>query len=276
MGHEVFRVAKSSKSADVMADLTDEKEIGRILALKPDVVVNAVKPALSVDEMETRRKEAYALNTLLPERLAARQEDCGYLLVQISTDGVYPGKEGETYTEESRLGPPNYYCMTKALAEERIIRAARKYLILRTEGVFGHDEKGTNFFMRMMRAEAEGKPFHAASDQFSQPICGIELARLAKALVEKKAEGVYNACGKDYVSRHALACEIKARMGWRLEIRKSSIADRAVPVQPHLRVDVSKIEGVAGAILPLGGQIENLKGWMHENQDGKASDSRRV
>ena len=258
--HEVIRASRSSESSDIRADLSSESGIGRALACKPDAVINAVKPPLSVDEMETRRQEAYALNTLLPERLARQQKNRGFLLVQISSDGVYAGLEGEIYSEHSRVCPPNYYCRTKALAEEKIAGIASDYLILRTEGVFGFDEKGTNFFMRMRASETGGKPFYAASDQFSQPICGLELARLTEALVSKKRNGIYNACGADFVSRYNLAVRIKKEMGWKLELRESSIKDRKMKTQSHLRVDIRKIEGDAGKVAALSSQIKALQG----------------
>lgn len=264
--HEVVRAARSSASADVRADLSTEAGIASALECRPDAVINAVKPALSVDEIEVRRQEAYSLNTLLPERLAKRQEKSGFRLIHISTDGIYPGGEGKIYNEEALAYPPNYYCYTKVLAEERIIGIAKDYLILRTEGVFGYDEKGTNFFMRMADAAKRGAAFSAASDYFSQPICGMELARLADSLITKEKAGIYNACGKDAVSRHQLACKIKEQMGWQgLEIKKSSIRDRKIPMQGHLRVDVSKIEKHAGKIASLADQLGGLGKWMREN-----------
>ena len=245
--HEVVRAARSSASADVRADLSTEAGVASALGCKPDAVINAVKPALSVDEMEVQRQEAYSLNTLLPERLAKHQKKSGFRLIHISTDGIYPGGEGKIYDEEALAYPPNYYCYTKALAEERIRVIAKDYLILRTEGVFGYDEKGTNFFMRMANAAKRGAAFSAASDYFSQPICGMELARLADALITKEKFGIYNACGAECVSRHWLACKIKAQMGWEgLEIKKSSIKDRKIPVQGYLLADVSKIGKEAG------------------------------
>ena len=264
--HEVVRAARSSKNADIKADLSSDAGIKQALSCNPDVVINAVKPALSVDEMQTKQQEAYSLNTLLPQRLSQHQKKRGFLLVHISTDGVYPGREGEIYNEDSLTYPPNYYCYTKALAEERIICIADNYLILRTEGVFGYDEKGTNWFMRMASAQKNAKPFFATTDQFSQPICAIELARLCDILISKKKNGIYNSCGADFVSRHQLAFMIKEQMGWKLEIKKSSIKERKIPVQSHLHVDISKIEKDAGKISPLSSQISRLKGWMNENQ----------
>jgi len=264
--HEVIRASRSSRSSDIHVDLSSKAGIAQALECKPDVVVNAVKPALSVDEMETNWQETYSLNAILPERLAHEQKRRGFKLMQISSDGVYPGRKGEIYDEGSQTYPPNYYCYTKALADERIACIADNYLILRTEGIFGYDEKGTNFFMRMASADKIGKPFYAASDQFSQPMCALELARLAEALISRKRTGVYNACGADFISRYMLATLIKREMGWKLELKKSSIKERKITVQSHLRVDISKIERDAGKVAALSPQISELRRWMDENQ----------
>ena len=118
----------------------------------------------------------------------------------------------------------------------------------------------------MAGAERGRKPFYASSDQFSQPICALELARLAQGLISGKRRGVYNACGPDFVSRHQLAGRIKKAMGWKLKLRASSIKERKARVQPHLRVDISKIERDFGKVASLSSQISELKGWMDENQ----------
>jgi len=264
--HEIIRAARNSKSADMRVDLSTEAGVMRALDCRPDVVINAVKPALSVDEMETNWQEAYNLNALLPERLARQQKKMGFLLVQMSSDGVYPGRKGKIYDEGSQTYPQNYYCYTKAIAEERIACIAQDYLILRTEGVFGYDEKGTNFFMRMADADRAKRAFCAAADQFSQPICALELSRLAESLITKGRRGIYNACGCDFVSRYQLAAKIKCEMGWKISLKKSSINDRKIPVQPYLQVDISKIERDAGKVASLSSQIGELKRWMDENR----------
>lgn len=265
--HEVVRVTRSAGKNIIQADVSTDEGMEKALSCHPDVVVNAVKPALSVDEMERERQAAYEINTRLPERLSHEQARKGFKLVQISTDGVYEGVRGEVYTEDSLVYPPNYYCLTKALAEERIAGIANDYLILRTEGVFGHDGRGANFFMRMAAAEKNGSAFSASSDQFSQPICALALANTIETLVEGGRQGVYNCCGPDLVSRHQLAGMIKQEMGWKLEVAESSILGRGIKVQPHLQVSIAKVEGAAGRMPPLGEQIGSLKRWLDENRD---------
>jgi dTDP-4-dehydrorhamnose reductase len=264
--HEVITVAKNYEGADYQLDLSKEKTLEWVIGTtKPEIVINAVKPPLSVDAMETERKQAYLLNTMLPEWLARLQKRKGFKLIHISTDGVYEGKEGDTYFEESLAYPKNYYTITKLLAEERIRCLADDFLILRTEGVFGYDRRKTNFFLRLKDAHDNDYAALAAADQFSQPICGIELARLISKLIEKDASGVFNAVSPDYISRFELAQRICNVMGWDTKLMASSIRDRILPVQAHLRVSISKLEITAGKVQTINEQLELLKRWNYEN-----------
>lgn len=264
--NEVIRVARGSKHADLRLDLSIEDNLEEVLLERPEIIINAVKPPVSVDEMEAHPESAYNLNVVLAQNLAKKQKEFGYLLVHISSDGVYPGGKDKVYNEDDLLYPLNYYSYTKAIAEERIRCNTPEHIILRTEGVFGYDERGTNFFMRMHKMAEEENTFYATSDQMSQPICGIELSKLAERLISIKKRGTYNACGVDYISRYELANRIKKTMHWNLEIKKSSINERNIKVQQELKIDVSKIQKDAGKISNIETQIEELKSWFYENK----------
>ncbi|MCX6771200.1 MAG: sugar nucleotide-binding protein [Candidatus Micrarchaeota archaeon] len=267
-GHEVTTVSRNSPSVDFRADVTEPGELGRIVEkASPEVVINAIKPSMSVDDMEAGRSLAYEVNTLLPERLARLQMAMGFVLVHMSSDGVYEGKEGETYGEESIPYPQNFYTFTKALAEERVRCLAKRHLILRTEGVFGFDERHANFYMRMKDACLDRKEFPAAIDQFSQPIYGGELARLMRLLIEKGCNGTYNAVGPEYVSRFGLAHRLQGAMGWDCAVSQSFSAGRGMRMGRFLRVSTAKIEAAVGRIKSLESQIADLKRWENKNSD---------
>ena len=259
-GHQVVRVARSSKTADARVDATDEEALERLIGrARPEVVVNAVKPALSTDRMEEERELTSELNARLPERLAKMQKKHGYRLVQISTDWVYEGKQGEEYDEDSPLKASNHYAATKLEAEKAIMKNAADYLIVRTEGVFGIDEKGSNIFMRLRKAVETGEEFQAATDQYSQPICGMELARVIRGLIEKGAKGIFNVVGPTYVSRYEFAAEACNVMGWKCRLKPVSIKGRKIRMPSHLKVDISKVQEIVGSIRPLDEQITMLK-----------------
>jgi dTDP-4-dehydrorhamnose reductase len=135
---------------------------------------------------------------------------------------------------------------------------AARHLILRTTGVFGLDPGKKDFFSRFIAAAESGAPFPAADDQFSQPICAGELARIAAQLASSGCSGTYNAVGPDYVSRHGLALLFAASFGHADIIRRVHSSGRKIKVPAHLRLDISKLRQ-ACEVRTLKGQVADLK-----------------
>ncbi|MEW6748378.1 MAG: sugar nucleotide-binding protein [Candidatus Micrarchaeota archaeon] len=264
--HEVTTASRSSSSTDYRVDATDEGQLERLFdETKPEVVINAIKPALSTDAMEKERELTTLVNARIPETLAGMSSDRGFLLVQISTDWVYAGEEGKWYDERSPVSPKNHYTETKALAEEKVRTIIpQNHLILRTEGVFGFDEKGSNIFLRLKRSADGGKPVRLPSDQYSQPICGIELARMAGALIGKGCRGTYNTVGPEYLSRYEFGFRVCERFGFGCALEQFSIKDRDIPVPAFLRIDTSKLAGEIGQIKSLEGQFSDLEEFLND------------
>ncbi|VVB58863.1 RmlD substrate binding domain protein [Candidatus Anstonella stagnisolia] len=258
--HEIIKVSKSSPSAGFKVDVSDARALSLLLEkTRPDAIINAVKPAFGADKMETEKAVSYALNTTLPQQLAEYSKASGCKLVHISTDWVYEGKEGELYAELSPTYPQNYYSYTKALAEEKVLAAAPNSLILRPEGIFGIDERGSNPLMRIMACAKEHKPFPVSSDQFAQPICAAELARIAQLLLEKNSSGIYNATGPDYLSRRDFASLLCKKFGLDVQLEDSPASARKMRIPLCLKVSIEKLEGEIGKVQPLLRQLESIK-----------------
>jgi dTDP-4-dehydrorhamnose reductase len=86
-------------------------------------------------------EEAYRINSLAVEFLAAAANRAGAKLVQISTDYVFSG-ENPPYREDSLPCPVNVYGRTK-LAGEYAARSAKKHLILRIPALWRADTTDT-------------------------------------------------------------------------------------------------------------------------------------
>jgi len=259
-GHNVKTVSKTSKSSSYNIDALDFQSLENLISdEKPDVVINAIKPPLSTDRMEEEKQLSYKVNTLLPERIAQMQERHMFKYVHMSTVWVYEGKKGETYSEESLTYVKNYYSLTKLLAEERIRLISKDYIIARTEGVYGIDEKGTNLFLRIRNATASN-PVQLTDDQFSQPIYSGELARIIRTLIEKGANGIFNTVGPDLVSRYEFGLRMVKSFNFGKEtIKPFSVKDRKLAIPEFLKVDISKVERVTGKTASLEQQFEMLK-----------------
>lgn len=254
------RVSLSAEGMDYNADASDFSRVKEIISREqPKFVVNLVKANMPTDESERRKAETWKANVVVPENLARLQGEYGYKLVHISSDWVYEGKEGEEYTEDSMQYPQNFYAFSKAVAEERISCFAENYVILRPGSIFGLDRKGVNFFPRVMASVSKGMPVKVASDQCSQPISADTLSGIIVKCCKSGAQGVFNAVGKEYVSRYALACMFCDAFDWDQSlVEEIRSASRGMRIPTHLKLSTRKVEEIT-ELPSLKEQIAGLK-----------------
>jgi dTDP-4-dehydrorhamnose reductase len=256
-GFSVGKVTGPSSQGGL--DASDFSKLSSLISSeKPDVVFNAIKSSISTDMSETNRLATWSSNVSAPENMARLSQKQGFLLVHISSDWVYEGKEGAIYNEESPIRPLNFYAHTKAAAEEKVRALAGRHLILRTTGVFGHDPRKKDFFSRLKAASEKGEDFQVTPNQFSQPIYAGELAKIAVALVKAGANGTFNAVGPDYVSRCQLAMLLAKEFGFKNKIVESLPSARKIAIPTHLRLDIKKLLNIC-AIKNLPGQVSDLR-----------------
>lgn len=112
-------------------DVRDAEGARRVLArYGPDIVVHAAAYT-DVKGAEEHRTQCWQTNVGGTRNIAAAAAATDALLIQISTDYVFEGTRG-MYREDDLVGPaPNYYALSKLVAEE-IARTAPRHLILRT------------------------------------------------------------------------------------------------------------------------------------------------
>jgi dTDP-4-dehydrorhamnose reductase len=246
---------------DIRGDATDYGWLaGQVRRAGCDVVVNALKFKGSTDECETRRDECWAANVLVPQALAKSQAECGYGLVQVSTDWVFDGTEQKRYAEKDVPYPRNFYAFSKYAAELKAAGCSR-HMILRTTGLFGREKPARNFMARFLESARAGKAFDAATDQVSQPISALGLSKIIIELAEKGPwNEVYHATGPDFVSRFELAQEFARHNNLdKGLVRPVTSASRAIYIPKTVAMDTGKTEKALGRrIESLGRMLEEL------------------
>lgn len=178
-----------------------------IYELKPDVIINCAA-LTDVDQCEVDRKLCWELNTTLVENLISisRVIDCH--LVTISTDFIFDGKKGP-YSEDAIPNPLNYYGKSKHAAENACLLGLERYTIIRTSTVFGVSSFGKNNFVNWVLDKLiAGEEFHVIDGQHSTPTITDDIAQCVLKVLLKRKFGIYNACGKDFLSRYEFAQKI--------------------------------------------------------------------
>ncbi|KAE8151482.1 hypothetical protein BDV25DRAFT_92163 [Aspergillus avenaceus] len=123
------------------ADLEKIEDIKRILdEVKPQIIVHCAANR-SPDLCEQNPEQARRVNVEATRTLAKEASERGAFLIYISTDYVFPGKEGEApYEADAKTSPPNLYGELKRDGEVAVLEATKDTglgLVLRVPVLYG-------------------------------------------------------------------------------------------------------------------------------------------
>ena len=201
----VNRVSQKTGYRYISLDVTNKKEVERvILAQKPHVVINTAAMT-NVDLCEDKRRECDSLNINAVKYLADLCKKIDAHLIHISTDFIFDGENGP-YSEDDEPNPLSYYGLSKLKSEQLLQAHSVNWTILRTIIVFGVGEnlsKG-NIVLWAKDALAKGDSLNIIDDQFRAPTLAEDLADICILAAKKKALGIFNASGKDIMSIYEL------------------------------------------------------------------------
>jgi len=169
-------------------DITRPGEIEAVLdSVRPDWVINSAAYT-DVDGCESNPELARAINAVGAGNLAraCRARDIG--LVHLSTDFIFDGKKGGEYNEDDKPAPLSLYGETKLEGEREVIKAAGRYIIVRTAWLFG--KGGKNFPDTILKAARSSDSLRVVSDQSGSPAYAVDLADAIGELIRKDARGI--------------------------------------------------------------------------------------
>ncbi|MBI2674990.1 MAG: SDR family oxidoreductase [Candidatus Aenigmarchaeota archaeon] len=201
-------------------DIRDRKSLGKAFEkARPDVALLTAALAW-VDYCETHKEEAWGINVEGTKNVARFCKEQGCKMVFISTDYVFDGLHGP-YSEEGKPNPINWYGKTK-LEGERIVNRLEDHLIIRTNNVFNFNEP-KNFVTRLIAQNRKGIEVNVANDQYGNPTFAPNLADAITELLWKDRDGLYNICGKSWVTRY----EFSMMLADMLKLDKRLISGRS-------------------------------------------------
>ncbi|WP_165774349.1 dTDP-4-dehydrorhamnose reductase [Mycolicibacterium sphagni] len=192
-------------------DVTDGASVlATIAAARPSLVVNTAA-FHNLDKCEASSGEAFAVNAIGARNVAVAAQECGAVLVHISTDYVFDGAKASPYDESDLPAPLNVYGASK-LAGEHLVRAmCPQSFVVRTSGLYGPNpcraKGGLNFPLLMIKLAVERGELTVVTDEVVGPTYTPDLARQLVALSATDAYGIIHATGVGQVSWHAFAKE---------------------------------------------------------------------
>ncbi|HKQ47653.1 MAG TPA: dTDP-4-dehydrorhamnose reductase [Phycisphaerae bacterium] len=203
-------------------DITQEDQVARVFAeVRPDLVVHCAAYT-RVDDCESHRALADAVNGEGAGIVARKAALSGARLIHFSTDYVFEGDARRPYREEDPPGDPeklSAYGRSKLLGEERVRAACPDALIVRTAWVYGPD--GACFPRTILKAAREKPELRVVNDQTGTPTYAMDLAQAILRLAETDARGIVHVTNTGQCTWYEFACEL---------VRLAGLNVRVIPV----------------------------------------------
>lgn len=180
-----------------------DKVLHALTAFEPDVVFHAAA-LTAVDECESERDLAFAVNSLGTRHVAEASRLVGAHLVYFSTDYVFDGASTRPYTEWDPVNPLSVYGLSK-LAGER--EAGEGATIVRTSWVVSG--RGRNMARTVLRLAARGgEALRFVDDQRGCPTIAADLAAKAVELGFARRPGIYHVTNSGETTWYGFAREV--------------------------------------------------------------------
>ncbi len=193
-------------------DIRDAAAVAATVArVRPQVVINCAAWT-RVDDAESQREAAFAVNEDGAANLARACGGAGAMLCHISTDYVFGGVRDAPIDEGAPTFPEGVYAASK-LAGERAVQSILpfRHAIVRTGWLYGRD--GPNFVLTMLRIARERGRLRVVADQTGAPTWTGHLAQALLRLVEQEAQGVVHLTAAGETTWHGFATAIVEEAG---------------------------------------------------------------
>lgn len=244
LGRELVKLypqAQAVGRAD--CDLSDLDALEHFLiSAKPDLIINA-SAYTAVDMAETNIDDAYGVNCIAPQAMAAFAAAHQIPLVHYSTDYVFDGAKTSPYVESDATHPLSVYGQSKLGGETAVAAtcqaAGSPYYILRTSWVYGSATKeDSNFVKTILRLAYERDHLRVVADQQGTPTSAAWLAQITQQILEAAPavpSGIYHAVPRGETTWHGLAT-------WAIEVARHAGA--------KLQVAANQVEAITNAQYP--------------------------
>lgn len=195
-------------------DITNIGNVKSVFAnYMPDVIINTAAMT-NVDACETDKENCWLMNVTavqnqvsVLEDLVSKNQNYNPQFIHLSTDFIFDGTHGPL-DENEKPNPLSYYAESKLAAEKIVQASTLHWAIARTVLVYGivDNMSRSNIVLWVKQNLEQGKTINVVDDQYRTPTLAEDLADGCILMAEKKAKGIYNISGKDFLNILELAC----------------------------------------------------------------------
>lgn len=166
--------------------------------LRPSVIINSAGISRAVTGL-SNRIHAYEVNALGARNVALAANNVGALMVQISTDDVFPMRMAEPANEFDTPHPETPYGKSKRAGEVMVRDTTPNHLIVRSSWVYSAERSQVRSALDAARA---GKTIGARTDQIASPTSVSTYVDFLIKAINRKATGTLHVTSRGLTSRY--------------------------------------------------------------------------
>ena len=248
---------------DKKVDISVSKEVSDFCVQNDSIkwIINCAAYT-AVDLAENEQELAYKTNVVGIQNLIIAAKQMNAVLINISTDYVYDGRQSTPYKEIDIPFPCGVYGKTKYEGDKLIQNTLIRYYIFRTAWLYGLF--GNNFVFKMLKLMNTKDKIQVVNDQFGSPTNAETLAKIIFKFYELYTMGsppnygLYNITDTGYTTWFGFAKEIY-RQGKAFGIITKDCQIEACTTSEYITkakrpaysvLDKNKIKNIAGIVLP--------------------------
>lgn len=200
LGNCIRRAARHSSDEYIFTDvddldITDREAVDLCVRCNDFNVIINCAAYTNVEKAESQPEIAERLNAEAVRNLADAAKKYGVFLIQISTDYVFGGSQGNTpRNEEEPVNPTGIYGLTKLHGEQAVESSGCKAIIIRTSWLYS--EYGRNFVRTMLDLTSSRRELKVVFDQCGTPTYAQDLADAIVDIIDERKlvgnEGIYH------------------------------------------------------------------------------------
>ena len=231
-------------------DITDNRSLKGFFEINKEVthIINCAAYN-DVDKAETDEK-VFLLNEEAPLKLSEWAKKIDIVFVTYSTDFIFDGKKGESYTEEDFPVPISKYGLSKANGERKVLSNYEKSFVIRTSWMFGI--ANNNFVKQVINWSKTRNELNIVDDQISAPTYSKDLAEFSWKLIQTEKFGLYHISNSGSASKYDQAKYVLDKIGWKGRLERAKTKDFNLPAArpEYSKLDSTKIEKLLGEKIP--------------------------
>lgn len=282
VGSNIIKVAQEKYGADVVAsmhtrlpaapvnyqierlDVTDDAAVKAVLRKhRPDLVIHS---AASVDH-EALEEDHESGWRLMVDSVRSFAEGCGEIgakMILVSSDWVFDGVK-IPFKEDTPPCPVCYYGFLKVVGETIVSSCGIDYAVARIAAVYGRNwsfpdwvprERVTgfgtlpNWYVEALKRGEEIVEWTKYINIEANPTLASDCADAMLTIWDKKKQGIFHCCGREYVSRVELARRVAKVFGFKdAKIREAREDEmdpslERYPLPPRSCLDVTQTERI--------------------------------